>query len=1026
MGYARYVGRVGGLAVALGVGVAVASTPGVAWAEPTDTGSSSSSTDSSSSGSSSSGSGESSQTSESSGVDDADTRGDTAAPLVESKDADSGVTSKKSTDGVKKKSGSDSSAASVTPKKPKKKVTPTQADSDTSKSEPVADTTAATQPKSQPVTSPTVNQPSTIDMATQSTPLSTSTVQDVPKVESAPEPESTPLASTVLSAVGLAPSADGDAPEVPGDSPLLLAGLAAFRRQTQQASVEDEALTKTAADPSQSSLLMAAVVANSVPTASPVVGSPEQSTGAVSVKLNAVDADGNPLTYSVTGQPVNGTLRVDGAGAYTYTPTQAARLAAGSTTQPDFDSFTVSVADGAGGVTPVTVSVPVLPAVWANQASSSNVTGASPYGVAVVGNTAYVTNQGTNTVSVINTLTGQSIGAPIVVGSAPTGAVASLDGAYVFVSNRNSGTVSVIRTADNKVVDINPATPTTVDAIKVGSQPEWMAINTSDITTPTGVVNKGTRLYVANYGSGTVSVVDISNPAAPKVIDVNPTTTTTIDAIKVGINPRSIGFAQTPSGPRLYVVNRGSGTVSVIDAVTNKAIDLNPATTTTIDAIKVGSAPQQIAISPDGTRAYVTNYSSNSVSVINTATNAVDGTAISVPSTPIGVALSNDGGLLYVANGNDKVSVINTKTRTIINTVQIDSTPETNYHTMTVRSDGALIVTDMADKALRVVTYQRGNTAPVAIANPSVGATNPNNGAITGSVNIKDWDGDPLTYTTVSGPTRGTVSFNAVAGTYTYTPTQAARDAAAQNSGLTDTFTIRATTDPNGAYKDTTPITVTILPSGTNHAPVLQGDPTYVVDLNTGRVSGSFRVTDVDGDLLSYSYTEPAGGDVMVFGSSGPATSYTYDFIVYMSEEAREQAAQTVGPDTYTFTVTLSDGQTWTHVPVSVPIEPRPTDMPVWQGPTTTTYDPYTGRTTGNMNVIDPDGDPLTYGTTYGPWYGTLTIDQATGNYVYVPYLNADQGVSSYEIVTVSVNDGSYVTYHDWWVQTYRDDLAPM
>ncbi len=43
MGYAKYVGRVGGLAVALGVGVAVATTPGVAWAGP-ETGSTGTST----------------------------------------------------------------------------------------------------------------------------------------------------------------------------------------------------------------------------------------------------------------------------------------------------------------------------------------------------------------------------------------------------------------------------------------------------------------------------------------------------------------------------------------------------------------------------------------------------------------------------------------------------------------------------------------------------------------------------------------------------------------------------------------------------------------------------------------------------------------------------------------------------------------------------------------------------------------------------------------------------------------------
>ena len=40
MGYAAHIGRVGALAVVLGIGVAVANTPGVAWAEPTDSGSS--------------------------------------------------------------------------------------------------------------------------------------------------------------------------------------------------------------------------------------------------------------------------------------------------------------------------------------------------------------------------------------------------------------------------------------------------------------------------------------------------------------------------------------------------------------------------------------------------------------------------------------------------------------------------------------------------------------------------------------------------------------------------------------------------------------------------------------------------------------------------------------------------------------------------------------------------------------------------------------------------------------------------
>ena len=52
MGYAKYVGRVGALAVTLGVGVAMASTPGIAYAEtsgpPSSTSDSSSTSNSSS------------------------------------------------------------------------------------------------------------------------------------------------------------------------------------------------------------------------------------------------------------------------------------------------------------------------------------------------------------------------------------------------------------------------------------------------------------------------------------------------------------------------------------------------------------------------------------------------------------------------------------------------------------------------------------------------------------------------------------------------------------------------------------------------------------------------------------------------------------------------------------------------------------------------------------------------------------------------------------------------------------------
>ena len=68
--------------------------------------------------------------------------------------------------------------------------------------------------------------------------------------------------------------------------------------------------------------------------------------------------------------------------------------------------------------------------------------------------------------------------------------------------------------------------------------------------------------------------------------------------------------------PFAYVTNNGSGSVSVIDTATN-AVVATPS---------VDGAPLRIAVTPDGTRAYVTNHGSSNVSVIDTANNTVSAT----------------------------------------------------------------------------------------------------------------------------------------------------------------------------------------------------------------------------------------------------------------------------------------------------------------------------------------------------------------------------------------------------------------
>ena len=96
-----------------------------------------------------------------------------------------------------------------------------------------------------------------------------------------------------------------------------------------------------------------------VTTAAPTVGTPDLATGAVSGDLNLKDPDGDALGYTVTGATTTGTVTVDPNGAYTFTPTQAARDAAATPSGAKEASFTVTASDGHGGTTTVPVTVTI-------------------------------------------------------------------------------------------------------------------------------------------------------------------------------------------------------------------------------------------------------------------------------------------------------------------------------------------------------------------------------------------------------------------------------------------------------------------------------------------------------------------------------------------------------------------------------------------------------------------------------------------------------------------------------------------
>ena len=81
---------------------------------------------------------------------------------------------------------------------------------------------------------------------------------------------------------------------------------------------------------------------NAVPTARPTISGQDAVTGVVTGKLNATDYDDDHLTYTVTEGPADGTVSVDAAGNFTYTPSAELAASGGQ------DEFTVTIDDRPG------------------------------------------------------------------------------------------------------------------------------------------------------------------------------------------------------------------------------------------------------------------------------------------------------------------------------------------------------------------------------------------------------------------------------------------------------------------------------------------------------------------------------------------------------------------------------------------------------------------------------------------------------------------------------------------------------
>ena len=139
---------------------------------------------------------------------------------------------------------------------------------------------------------------------------------------------------------------------------------------------------------------------------------------------------------------------------------------------------------------------------------------------------------------------------------------------------------------------------------------------------------------------------------------ISAATNTVVATVPVGIFPT--GIAITPNGGFAYVTNTSSSTISVIDTATN----------TVVTAIPV-SFPFMLALASSGNLGYVTHGALvNGVTVINTATNSVV-TNIPVPvDVALSAAVTPNGAFVYVtcfsSSTGSKLAVLDTATNTVV------------------------------------------------------------------------------------------------------------------------------------------------------------------------------------------------------------------------------------------------------------------------------------------------------------------------------------------------------------------------
>ncbi|WP_328362153.1 Ig-like domain-containing protein [Mycobacterium sp. NBC_00419] len=329
----------------------------------------------------------------------------------------------------------------------------------------------------------------------------------------------------------------------------------------------------------------------------------------------------------------------------------------------------------------------------------------------------------------------------------------------------------------------------------------------------------------------------VAPSAQPTVAAVVVNSAPVITGVAVGAPSVSTGAvtatvtASDPNGDKLTyrATTSGKGTVAITTAgvftYTPTAKARHDAALTTADALLTADAVTVTVTDPAGAKAVTT------VTVPITAKNAgpTAQTTVNAPNTGNGYV----GGKVAGVDADRDLLIYSVNPTTAKGgTVTVNGGGAFAYTpTAAARHNASALSATLADKTDSfVVTVDDGHGAPLAVTvtvaispknvaptgKTTIGPRDVNSGVVTGFVVGSDVDGDTMTYAGPATTAKGTFALRAD-GSFTYTPTAAARDKAAAFTGpladKVDTFSVNVADGHGGTVA--VPVNITISPSNT-------------------------------------------------------------------------------------------------------------------------------------------------------------------------------------------------------------------